>query len=634
MLKLRTFLLLVFISARVYSQIGTDSLSYSSNNFSSRLFVNRFDKQLNTYNFSTQLRQFYQQDKIFFGINENFNSTIIDASGKNIKDGHHLQLFGQYDLSDEIKTGIFLNNNYYSDDRTLAINKVSFVNASLFMKYFLLKNISFTPFGGISNNNQIGEKDKGFVYGAEANVDKYDLGDFEFSSMMKFQNEDISPRKNTFQFINFDASSVLEENFSNTIGAYFASQRKDFYFAADQATIDQFGIANNLQSRLETNYFIQDRMKFTPDNSPFSFNINGRLAWRDIERDTRYVSISSPSSTTFDTKIKEFKMEVSSDAEYKVDDLQLTFRLAYSEREEKHQPRKIEGLSSIIFNDRENTEAQKNNSSKLAVVSFSGVYNLSRADRLLLSVFHRKLIYDTPSDLNFDDRDELLSIGRILYERKFNPYLKAFVNFEGSFNKIAYIFAERSSNNNIKRFIKLSSGGTFTSGKFASSNSAEVSANYTVFDYEELNPNFRSYSFRQFVYRDSTTFAFTKYLKLFFTGYIKLSEQGDFKWSNFTNKPQRFLNEQYAEPKLFYNLFGFNFGIGIRYFSLSTFNIIDGTEKQKVSEYVSIGPLSEINYDITEKILFKTYGWYEFIGTENNAKRELANFNLVLTYRF
>lgn len=633
-MKIKTIILLVLISTKVYCQTSTDSLSYSSNNFSNRLFGNRFDKQLNTYNFSTQLRQFYQYDKIFLGINENFNSTIIDASDKNIKDEHYLQLFGQYDFSDDIKTGFFLSNNYYSDDRSLAINKVSLVSASLFLKYFLLKNILITPFGGISNNNQIGEKDNGFVYGAEGNIDKYDLGDFEISSLMKFQNEDISPRKNTFRFINFDVNSIFEENFSNTIGAYFVSQRKDFYFTADQATIDQFGIANNLQSRLETNYFIHDKMKFTPANSPFSFDINGKLGWRDIERNTRYVSIESPSSTAFDTKIREFKMEASSNAEYKVDDLQLSLRLSYSEREEKHQPRKIEGLSSIVFNEREKTEAQKNNSSKLAVVSLTGIYNFSRADRILLSLFQRKLVYDTPSELNYDDRDELLSIGRILYERKFNPYLKAFINFEGSFNKIVYIFAERSSNNNIKRFIKLSSGGTFTSGKFTSSNSAEVSANYTVFDYEKLNPNFRSYSFRQFVYRDSTTFAFTKYLKLFFTGYIKLSEQGDFKWSSFTNKPQRYLNEQYAEPKLFYNLFGFNFGAGIRYFSLSTFNIIDGTQKNKVSEYVSIGPLSEINYDITEKILFKTYGWYEFIKTENNTKRELANFNLVLTYKF
>ena len=95
----------------------------------------------------------------------------------------------------------------------------------------------------------------------------------------------------------------------------------------------------------------------------------------------------------------------------------------------------------------------------------------------------------------------------------------------------------------------------------------------------------------------------------------------------------RFINEQYAEPKIFYDIYGFSFGIGIRYFLLSNFNIKNGTEKQKITEYKSIGPLAEISYEISDSMVFKTYGWYEFINTETNAKRQLANFNLKLMYR-
>ena len=102
--------------------------------------------------------------------------------------------------------------------------------------------------------------------------------------------------------------------------------------------------------------------------------------------------------------------------------------------------------------------------------------------------------------------------------------------------------------------------------------------------------------------------------------------------SSFTSKPLRFLNEQYAEPKIFYDNAGFTFGIGVRYFVLSNFNFKQGTEKEKISEYKSIGPLAEINYEVSDSISFKTYGWYEFINTENNMNRELANFNLKLMY--
>ncbi|MDQ7815511.1 MAG: hypothetical protein RDU14_00635 [Melioribacteraceae bacterium] len=633
-MKYIKYLLLFFPPAVTYSQLVNDSLNFSINKFAVRDIQNNFDKQLNTYNFSTRLRQFYQSNKFFIGLNENFNSTVIKATDNNFKDEQYLWLFSQYNISEFYKIGFMLNNNLYSDDRRVAINKASIMNASMFLKLTPLKNLDITPYGGFSSNSQIGEKDNGLLFGTEAGLDKLSLGEFEVSSLLKFQNEDISPRKNTFRYFNIDVQSNIDQDFGNTISAFYAHQRKDFYFTADQPTIDEFGIDNNIQSRLETNYHLQDRIKFLPQNSPFSLDAQARVVWRDIERSTRYVSLTNPSSSAFDSRIQEFRLEFSSSAEYRTDDVNLSFRFSFAERDEKHQPRKIEGLSNIIFNEREINEAQKNNSSKLATIALSGNIKLSNFDNLLISIFHRKLVYDTPSNVNFDDRDELLSIGRIQYEKIFNPYFKAFLNLEGSLNKIVYIFSERSSNNNIKRILKLSSGGTFSSGKLISTNSAEVMANYTVFDYEELNPNFRSYSFRQFVFRDSTNYQLTNYFRLFITGYLKLSEQGDFKWTSFTSKPQRFLEELYSEPKFFFDFRGFNFGIGIRYFSLSTYNLLKGTEKQKISEYESIGPVLDININILETLSFRTYGWYEFINTDNSTKREMATFNLKLVYKF
>lgn len=631
--KIITYLLLLVFPAALSAQMERDSLHYSLKAFSTKVFNINVDKQLNTYNFSTRLRQFYTNNRLFFGINENLNSTIIKSGNNNIKDEQYLWLFGQYDISSIIKFGLLLNSNIFSDDRQVAINKTSILNSSAFLKFKPSSNIEITPFGGFSNNNQIGEKDNGLLYGTEAGLDQLIMGDFEISSLLKFQNEDISPRKNTFRYMNVDIKSDIDLNFSNTISALFANQRKDFYFAADQPTIDEFGIDNNIQSRLETNYLLQDRIRFLPSGSPLSFDAYTKVVWRDIERITRYASIKNPSSTAFDSRIQEFRLELVTSAEYRTEDLNLAFRFSFSERDEKHQPRKIEGLSPIIFNERELNEAQKNNSSRLAHVSLSGLWKLTERDLFQVSIFHRKLVYDTPSSLNFDDRDELLSIGRIQYERIFNPYFRAFINFEGSLNKIVYIFSARSSNNNMKRILKLASGGTFTSGKLTSSNSAEVMANYTVFDYEELNPNFRSYSFRQFVFRDSTNYIPFKKFRFFITGYLKLSEQGDFRWSTFTSKPQRYLNEIYTEPKIFYEVPGVNLGIGVRFFSLTTFNVLNGKEKKKISEYESIGPAGEINIDLAGSLLLKTYGWYEFINADN-TEREMVSFNLKLVYRF
>lgn len=617
----------------LFGQIERDSLIFTSRVFSKKDLINNFDKQLNTYTFSFRLRNFFQSEKLFVGVNENYNSTIIRTSDKNIKDEQYLWLFSQYDLSSLLKIGFLLNNNFYSDDRRVAINKASIINSSLFFKITPFYKLEITPYSGFSSNNQIGEKDKGLMYGMEAGLDKLSLGEFEISSILKYQNEDISPRKNTFRYFNIEAQSEIDENFSNTITAFYAHQRKDFYFAADQSTMDEFGILNNIQSRLESNYFLQDRIKFLPVNSPLSFEAWGKVVWRDIQRHTRFVSKKNPSSSAFDSQIEEFRLEFASSAEYKTDDINIALRISFAERDEKHRPRKIEEFGNIIYNERELNEFQKNNTSKLAIISFSNFFKISSKENMLFSLFHRKLVYDTPSNLNFDDRDELLSIGRIQYERFFNPYFKAFVNIEGSVNKIVYIFSERSSNNNIRRILKLGTGGTFSSGSLTSTNSAEVMANYTVFDYEELNPIYRSYAFRQFVLRDSTTLKISKKIRIFATGYIKQSEQGDFKWSSFTSKPQRFINETYLEPKFYYDNKSVILGVGIRYFSLTNYNVVNGTDRQKISEYVSFGPVTEITIELTDSLLFRTSGWYEFIRSDNNT-REMATFNLKLNYRF
>ena len=623
----------VFSLIGLYAQTDKDSLDLSANSYSNKLLDNSINKELNTYNFSTKFTYNLNSHNMFLGIKEIYNSTITKATSKNIKDEQYLKLFGSYSLLEQLKLGLFLNNYIYSDDRSLAINRVSNNNASFFVKFLPINKIEITPYAGLSNNNQIGETDNGFIYGSDVNIDNLELNDFEMSSVLRFQNEDISPRKNTLRLINVNVNSSFQDNLSNNISAYFINQRRDFYFAADESTVNEFNISNNIQSRMESNYALEDNIKFMPSDSPLSLNLTGRASWRNIERTTRYISLNNLSGSSLDSRIQEFKIDFLSSANYHTEDLDLSLKFSFNERDEKHFPRKINGLSQIIYDERETKEAQKNNVSQLSTISIAGVYNLSDKDRLTLSVFHRKLKYDTPSDLNYDDRDELLSIGRILYERKFNRFLNIFVNLEGNFNKTVYIFSERSSNNNIQRIIKLSSGGTITIGDFQTLNSAEVSANYTVYDFEELNTNIRSYSFRQFVYRDSTIIKLKKNLRLLIAGYIKLSEQSDLNWSSFSSKPLRYLNERYAEPKIYYDFSGLSFGIGIRYFVLSNFNIINGTQKEKVSEYQSIGPIAEINYTLSNSISFRTYGWYEFINSENGITREQANFNLKLLFR-
>lgn len=621
-------ILFFFITAVLSAQVNRDSLSFFLSSYKNKVLSSVFDKQLNTYNLNSLLNYNINSQKFFIGVSEEFRSTIVKSNTKNIKDEQYLSLIGEYNLSQSLKLGGLVNNNIYSDDRSLAFNKTSNLHTTLFAKYNPAKELNFIPFFGYSENNQVGERDKGIIYGTDALLEGYSIDEFNFQSSFKLQNEDIAPRKNTLRSINLNISNIFEDSFINFVSGSHSQQRRDFYFEADSIIARQFNVTNNIQSRTETNYFLQDRIFYSTGISGLGFELIGRVSWRDIDRATRYASLININSSSFDSKIEELKLDFSGSAQYSMEDFSGQFRFAHSEREEKHSAKNIEGADVLLFEDRQDIESRKNNKSLQTTVSISGNFKITPDDNLSISIFHRKLQYDTQHSENYDDRDELLSIFRIYYAKNLSPLFTLFANVEGSINKTVYIFAERSSNNNIRRVLKLAGGGIYSGRYFTSSNSAEVSANYTVYDYEDLNPNYRSFSFRQLAVRDSSSLKITSTTALNFFGYLKLSEQGDFKWSNFTGKPVRFIEEIYLEPKLNYYIGKLKFGAGLRYFALTNFNYNNSNKKIIDSDYESIGPLAEVGMNVNDSLQLNIYGWYEFITSRNGGEREMANLNL------
>jgi hypothetical protein len=410
--------------------------------------------------------------------------------------------------------------------------------------------------------------------------------------------------------------------------------RKDFYFEADSLINREYNVEQNIQSRIETRYFFEDKMTFNPVRSNLAFLVNGRLSWRDIDRNTRYIPAENISVSTFDTRISEFRLDLNSTVSYTEGLFRGLFDIVYSEREEKHNAKYIEGASDIIFDERQELESRKNNTSRLTILTATGTLALSETDNLTFSLFHRKLKYDTPNDQNFDDRDELLSILRVYYVKGITPFFDLFFNLEGSINQTVYIFAERSSNNNTRRVIKFSGGGDYKIGIFRSRNEAIVSANYTVYDFEDLNPNLSSFSFRQLYIKDSTEVKLGKNISIDMTAYVKLSEQGDFNWKDFSGRPFRYLEEIFLEPKLVYRFGRLKLASGIRHFSLLTYKYNSDNIKILDTKYTSTAPLAEITYIASSYLRMRCTGWLEFINNESDQKRELTNLFINLNWYF
>lgn len=625
--------ILIFLSLGIIAQTRIDSLEFIRPFPKNNLLSSKLDKQLNTYYLNSGINFFNRFSDYSFGISEDYKSSFIKGIEKTVRDEHHFALNLNYHFSDKIDFGLIGNNTILSDSRTLEINQSSISNIILFSRIKSLKDFSFAPFSGYSNNRQIGENDYGFVYGFEAGGDKINISDFQFDAELKFKNEDISPRKNYSRYLNLNMLNYFERNVYNNFNIKYYQSRKDFYINADSVTSQQFSIKNNIQNRIESGYQLQNRFFFDEFLDILTLDATGKVTLRNIERGLKYKSTEVQSSSIFDSQIDELKLELDAILGYRSRSFNSTIRFTMNEKDEKHKAIRFQGINEAFFNQREESEQQKNNTSSYATLSFDGGLNLSEDDKFTLSVYQSKLKYDTPSALNDDDRDEVLSIARLGYYKKLNPFFTAFINAEGSYSHTVYIFASRSSNNNINRIIRLKTGGEYIGSNFSSFNSFDVSANYTVYDFEDLTSPLKSFSFRQFTAIDSTTIRLTSSTSIFIFGYIKISEQGILNWNSFSEKPTRALREIYLEPRLILYRTSSLFSVGIRYFSLSTFNY-KGKALDLDSEYRSIGPTTIIQSRLFKKLLISITGFYEFISLTNSESKQQANLNLGISWNF
>ena len=571
--------------------------------------------------------------RISINLSENFRSTLFKSASQSIRDEQYFILTSKYKISDSYRTGISANSSILSDDRNTLLNKTTINYLTIFGEIKISNDILISPFGGFSENKQVGQIDKGPVYGVEGSLQNLEEPDFSINSNLKFQNEDILPRRNLLRFINISITNTFNESVTNLIRGRFFRIRKDFYLPADSIISQTFSVVNNIESRTESNYIAEEKLQYDKIVDNVNMEIAGSINYKTIEREKRYKTNEVLSESQFDTNVDELFLSVGSALYYNTSFFNGTFNFNLVERDEKHIIKNFKGSNEVLFNNQSELESRKNNNSRRATLAFSGDFNFSKTDKLTLSLYHNKLQYDTPSKDNDDDRDEILSIIRLKYSKNLSPFFEAFINADATISHVVYLFASRSSNNNINRVLRFATGGFYKGANLTSLNTFAVSANYTVYDFEDISSSLRSISFRQFTGTDSSQINLSKRFAFVITGYLKLSEQADLNWKEFSERPTRYLREIYTDPMLVLKYKEMRVGIGVRYFSLSTIRY-DKTTRVPDTEYLSVGPLAELIYKQNDSLYLKINGWYEFISVNHISDKERVNFIMDMNWNF
>jgi len=622
-------LTLLFISTILNAQIQQDSIfKLNSTNLSTS-----YNKILNIHNFNSLIHSSYELDNFSFQLENRFNSNIIFSTIKNIRDDNYFALKGQYKFSNFIQPSISIESKRINDNRKVGISRFKdfaikgWINSNPYSSFYI------SPFYGYKEEEQLEIGESGKTFGLTSNFDENILKS-RLMGNLKLVYDYLNIRKNQMINTEFLIENFFSEVLNTTTRFYLNKIGRDYFTSIDSNTARIFNTTYNLENRMDNVINFSQRFDLTYP-SGFALEISGDIFYRTVDKNLKFKNLNEPNKNLFDTKINEFKFNVSGESRIPLGRVFSVFKFAYQERSEKHSVKRIQSLPDYIYYQRLDEELQKNNFSSRVTFGTQNKINIISRDTLVIDASISKLRYDTPPLENFtnpvsitrDDRDELLYIIRLQYLRFFNPALITTILLESFNNHLVYIFKERSSNNNWNRVLRLSTSTTYQSKKFTTKNYFEVLANYTIYDFEDLFQTTQSFAFRQFGFQDSTKiFLIGKYF-LAANFNLKLSEQGVFYWKKFSSLPGRYLNEQEAELKIGRELSEINFiALGIRSTLISEFNF-KGKEKQTVFEMRSVGPLLEGYLYYKKDFYVNLKCWIEYIQQSNQIYKRNINLS-------
>lgn len=611
-----------------------------------------FEKNINTFNWLERAIVDTTAGAIGIRLREQYTSTVTFLDGGTGGGPRNLRS-DQLNLSFEVRRPLTpqlipqsrWSSLVYDDNKSVGLSTASIHNYLGGLEYFPLESVSLTPLIGYRWDKQAGFRDKGFSYLIGAETHNISANGFLLAAEGQFREDRLDPRKLQTHFTTVGAQKTFEGRTRDSIEFGFRQNRREFYVVA----LDTAGlmIGSNIESRIDRYLTFTNLLDYEVDRDLLAslfVNVYSRL----LDKDIRY-RVERPTNV-FDTQIEEFRLETYLQATYRPVNggLSATARMYYSERNETHSAKAYPGAPQNLLRPANNLEKQKDNLARRTALSGRVEIPVSLSDTVRVSGAAGILRYDTPSEDNDNDRDELLIALSIATTHRLSQYLDLGLSLEGNLSHIVYLIGYSpqssfapSANNNYNRVLRLSPRVTYRPlRQITTMNAFEVLANYTVYDFEQQLARIKSFSYRQFSWLDSTSVDVTRRIGLDFFAYLKLYERGQLKWSEFSEQTENsFVDRTYAGQVRFSPWEGLLFGVGMRYFSQSRY--IFGENGKTLDSFLrSIGPTCVITWNNGPYNSISLRGWYERrkqtgpAGTTEGTPRSLTNISMNILINF
>ncbi len=531
------------------------------------------------------------------------------------RDENSLEVIWENPLGNGIKTSTILNSRVFSDENTF----VDFSKHLIAQEVELPVNrhIAVKPALGWAFEEAFGKQDQGWYGKLGLEINKLDMGNYLNYTRASSSIRAFPGRRNQEHTFFTGWSTRLSPYASDSIRVGYQFSESRYYLSPDQVS----GVEDPQEQVI----------------------INGRFLFNQL----RY-NFSDRSALAVVTNFKNRSVDQRNPQQASLrKELALENQFLYLFRTPK-----VNMKMGVFFSQTDNDNPGVNTDVEILQAAFNNSITVlpTESFRMWGRFSYTKIEHNTPSGDDRElvlrnDRDEQRFIIDAGFRKEMSPYFSW--DFRGNvylFHQI-YLFASRSANNNWNRIYQLSGGFNHRPNRqLEHRHQIKILANYTVFDFDEILPQIRSFVFRKLIYTDSLKIRLSEQLALETIYQLEVEDNGAFFKRDFSQKVSKEQIAHYGSIFLQHQDFlGFQFRAGLSLFFRKEWQIVSRQERKRVRDFRSISPRITLTYPASRRLLF--YATYAPIRSDNYTRsfsatayrkdvQYFATGNLSLRYTF
>jgi hypothetical protein len=590
-----------------------------------------FNRLLSTYRWQGLFFYGASAGDFRYDVRQLFRSSLVRTTVNLITDEETFTAGLRYLPGSAVEPRLALHTFILSDRRGLGVSDVAVHSLHGGVALRPARAVTIAPHIGFRVDRQIGITDRGVSTLLEIAADSLLYEGYHSVVNGMWQYDRLDPRTLETRNLQVSTVKIFPGNSSNAFNARYFKGRRDFYTPADAAVSNEFLVDRNIETRTENGFVLQDSLLYRVGPG-LALSLNAGVFSRGIERSTRYRSYANREKPILDSRVDELSINGELSASYSFNrSVETRFRVLLQERNETHVALKDDGYLPGAVDSLRRVEERKNNVSKRTSLTFETTFRISSSDTVSVAGSGTLLRYDTPSEFNTDDRDDLWYVFNLSTRHRINRYLHLRLRADVSLTHLVYISSKRSADNTWNRIFRLSPVLEYSpSDAFSTTNRFEVLANYTVYDFEIPGSPVRSFSFRQFALSDSSVLKLSRRTSLGWKSHVRIYERGNLRWEDFTERPVNSFEDFMHWGEIRYRATPLLiFSLGIRYFSQLRFGYI-GENRVPERYFRSIGPTTGIEWSVSNRTALSVRGWYERQSRTGLPENGVANMSMSL----